>query len=777
MTDTPAALDFLERWLPGGPWVLTAISPDRKRIDTATFTTKAAAKKWLTKHNGKLNIYFHVNPCTRELTKKAEREDVAALAWLHVDIDPRVGEDIEEERARALRLLQEPPQGVPRPTVIIFSGGGYQGFWKLEDPLPIDGDLERAEDAKRYNLQLELLFGADNCHNVDRIMRLPGTINIPDAKKLRKGRTKTLATLEEFNDNTYPLSMFTPAAPVQAAGGSTFGPATTIQVSGNMPRLDSVDELSQWDVPDRVKVIIVQGRHPDEGPKEGDDSRSAWLFDAVCNLVRCDVPDEVIYSVITDPDFGISASVLEASNTEKYALKQIASAKEFAIDPKLAELNDRFAVIASIGGKCRVVEEIVDPALQRSTLAIQGFLDFRHRYMNEQVDLGTDSKGNPRSQPLGDWWLKHPKRRQYERIVFSPARDVPGAYNLWKGFACDARPGNCSMLLEHIKQILCGGVDEYYNYLMDWMARLVQRPDSPGQVAVVLRGDLGTGKGFFVSHLGSLFGRHYLQISDPKHLVGSFNAHLRDCLLLFGDEAFYAGDKKHESVLKTLITEDLLTIEAKGIDAETAANLTHIILASNNRWVVPAGASERRFFVLDVGDHHKQDSHYFGMIAKQMREGGREALLHNLLTRDISSFEVRSVPKTAALNEQKVLSMAPEEEWWYSKLQDGILLPQSMNGVWPENILKGELLDDFITRMREYNVARRGNPTSLGQFLKRVCPKIRSWQGRRGGQRPYFYAVPPLEKCRAAWQKSFGEVVWTEVEQREEELPTNEDPF
>jgi hypothetical protein len=775
VTDTPVALDFLERWLPGGPWVLTAISTDRKKLHTATFTKRGPAGQWVHELNGKLNIYFHVNPCLRPLTKKAQREDIAALAWLHVDIDPRVGEDIEEERARALRLLQEPPQGVPKPTVIIFSGGGYQGFWKLTEPLPIDGEEEKYEDAKRYNQQLEVLFGADNCHNVDRIMRLPGTLNIPDKKKLAKGRTKTLATLVEFNDNAYPLSDFTPAAPVQTIGDPTFGP-TVAPISGNVPRLGSVDELSQWDVPDRVKVIIVQGSHPDEGPKEGDNSRSAWLFDVCCNLARCDVPDEVMYSVITDPDFGISASVLEASNSEKYALKQIGSAKEFAVDPQLAEMNERYAVIANYGGKCRVVEEIVDVSLNRSSLTVQAFSDFRNRYMNKHVDIGTDSKGNPRTVPQGDWWLKQPKRRQYDRIVFSPAREIPGAYNLWKGFACDARPGDCSLFLKHIHQVICGGVDEYYDYLMGWMARLMQKPDSPGQVAVVLRGDIGTGKGFFVNQLGSLLGRHYLQISDPKHLVGSFNAHLRDCLLLFGDEAFYAGDKKHESVLKTLITEDLLTIEKKGIDAETAANLTHIILASNSRWVVPAGASERRFLVLDVASDHQQDSRYFGAIAKQMREGGREALLHLLLTHDISDYEVRSVPKTAALDEQKVLSMAPEEEWWYSKLQDGILLPSADDGGWPENVLKTELLDDFVERMREYNVARRGNPTVLGQFLRRICPGIRSWQGRRGGQRPYFFAIPALDKSRVQWEKRFGSVVWAVVEQREEELP-EVDPF
>ncbi len=75
-------------------------------------------------------------------------------------------------------------------------------------------------------------------------------------------------------------------------------------------------------------MILVQGRHPDE-PKEGDGSRSAWLFDAVCGLVRCEVPDDVIFSILTDPDFGVSKSVLDKGRRAlDYARRQIERAHE-----------------------------------------------------------------------------------------------------------------------------------------------------------------------------------------------------------------------------------------------------------------------------------------------------------------------------------------------------------------------------------------------------------------------------------------------------------------
>src|SRR5690606_31271992 len=157
------------------------------------------------------------------------------------------------------------------------------------------------------------------------------------------------------------------------------------------------------------------------------------------------------------------------------------------------------------------------------------------------------------------------------------------------------------------------------------------------------------------------------------HLVGNFNAHLRDTVLLFGDEAFYAGDKKHESILKTLVTEENIVIEGKGVDAEAAPNYKHLILASNEDWVVPAGLDERRFFVIEMSDGHKQDHAYFAKIQADLDGGGYENLLHFLRTYDLSDFEVRRVPNTKALRSQKAESLQGFERYLYELLWSGEL--------------------------------------------------------------------------------------------------------
>lgn len=764
VSDSKTSIRFLQAFAPDGGWVLTAIIPDGGKTFTDTFGpgNEEACLRWIDSHQGIKNIYFMVNPATHALQSKAAKTDVREMAWLHVDVDPRVGEDRDTERARIYKKLGD---FKPEPTLIIDSGGGFQAFWKLETPVPVNGEEKRCEELEAYNQQLELLLGGDHCFNLDRIMRLPGTINVPDAKKRKKGRVAALAKAMVWKPTRiYELNSFTAAPRVQTGDEGFTGGGARVKISGNLPRIGDVSELP---VTDKVRAIIVQGSDPDEPTKWS--SRSEVLFWVICELVRANVDDDTIASVIMDPDFGISASVLDKPRPEKYAARQIQRGREEAIEPWLRKLNEKHAVIADIGGKCRVISEVMDPALGRPRLSRQSFEDFRNRYRNIGIQIGINEKGNPICKQAGSWWLDHKARRQYETIVFAPGKEAEDSYNLWRGFSCEAVPGDCSLFLTHMHDIICGGNVDHFNYLIRWMASAVQSPDRPGEVAIVLRGKQGTGKGMFVKAFGSLFGRHFLQVSDPKHLVGSFNSHLRDCVVLFGDEAFYAGDKKHEAVLKMLVTEEHITFEAKGVDAEMGPNYTHLLLSSNSDWVVPAGAEERRFFALDVAEDHMQDKRYFAALRSELEGGGRSALLHNLMTYDLSGFEVRTAPKTAALRDQKEFSFTLEQQWFHERLTDGTLLKDQ--DLWNGSILVDRLYEDFCEFAKATGVMRRLSRTALGRFLHKLLgstwpEKYQEWadvwvydetgQQVKKRMRPYFYRFPDVELCRKRFDENCG---------------------
>jgi hypothetical protein len=210
---------------------------------------------------------------------------------------------------------------------------------------------------------------------------------------------------------------------------------------------------------DRVKIIIAQGRHPDETKPE-DNSRSAWLFDAVCNLVRQDVPDDTIFSLLTDKAWAISESILDkGGNADKYAIRQIERAKEEVISPELRFLNESHFVIENDGGRCRVAEWVPSEGDGREQLTTQSFDDFRNRYMHIQVPVGTTSKGAPITKPLGEYWLRNPRRRQFRGLVFRPGKErvINGFLNLWRGFGVEPAQGDWSLMQKHIQSVLAAG--------------------------------------------------------------------------------------------------------------------------------------------------------------------------------------------------------------------------------------------------------------------------------------------------------------------------------
>jgi hypothetical protein len=196
----------------------------------------------------------------------------------------------------------------------VFSGGGYQAFWKLREPSTA---LTRVE---RVNLEIARRLGGDNCHNIDRIMRLPGTINVPNAKKRNAGRVPTLAYVIEAETDwprLYTLDDFddpTPGAPAQLAptasgaiGPMGFEQLLPIVVSDALRTLielgDDVDRL----------MGTAQARFP---------SRSEAVWSVARELAHAGCAVEQIAGVLLNPAYGISASILEKRKPIDYALRQ-----------------------------------------------------------------------------------------------------------------------------------------------------------------------------------------------------------------------------------------------------------------------------------------------------------------------------------------------------------------------------------------------------------------------------------------------------------------------
>lgn len=325
--DADAAVEFLEAWRPGGPWVLTAIevdgAPDAP-IPTHTLTTADAVRRWIHDHSGgRWNLYFTPNVTRGPVRKKPKKADMAEAVALFCDVDPRAGEPLDPERARIARMFDDWEKGgiklpFPRPTVTIDSGGGFQGFFMLREPVALGSD-DVVADVEARAIGIKVAVEGDGVQNVDRVMRLPGTVNWPNEKKRRAGRVPRLARVVEAHwDRRYDLEDF--PAPKAAAGGAataTSGPDRSFAAAADV-------DVEALGLPDRVKALIVNGEDPDQPGRWAD--RSDLVFHVLCEMVRADKPEEVMKAVILDPDLAISAHVREQPNPDRYADRQIARA-------------------------------------------------------------------------------------------------------------------------------------------------------------------------------------------------------------------------------------------------------------------------------------------------------------------------------------------------------------------------------------------------------------------------------------------------------------------
>jgi hypothetical protein len=398
-----------------------------------------------------------------------------------------------------------------------------------------------------------------------------------------------------------------------------------------------------------------------------------------------------------------------------------------AADPVTAvidELNARYMVVNE-NGKAMVYEPGYDPILCRNRFDRISFEDFQRLYLNRLVQVSIDEKGNPQFKTYAQVWLRHRRRRQYiGGVRFDPsgATPEPDVLNLWKGFTVSPKAGDWALMRSHVFSIICDSDPVRFDYLMGWMARLVQRPAEQGEVAVVMKGGEGTGKGTLAKALLKIVGQHGLAISNAKHLVGNFNGHLRDAILLFADEAFFAGDKVHIGALKSIITEPYLTVEAKFQNAVQTPNFLHVIMASNEEWVVPAALDARRFFVLEVAEAAKSNHAYFADIWTQMEGGGYAAMLHDLLAYDLTTFNVRAVPVTEGLHRQRERSLGTTEAWWKDCLERGYVFKSKLGledffAKWMVEV-STELLfasySDFADKRHERHPLSR---ETLGRFM------------------------------------------------------------
>jgi hypothetical protein len=432
----------------------------------------------------------------------------------------------------------------------------------------------------------------------------------------------------------------------------------------------------------------------------------------------------------------------------------------------LTMLNEKYCVVQD-GSKVRVhsFERHEHRGHVRLVSTFLPFIEFTNLLMNIPVKVKDKITG------AGSFWLHHLERRQYKGIVFQPgsAGVIDGKLNLWRGFGVEPVQGDWSKMRKHMLDVMASGNREHFEYIMCWLAWAVQNPDRQAEVALVFKGKRGVGKGTLGNAMLRIFGQHGVHISSTDHLTGHFNNHLRDACLLFADEAYFPGNKNAEGSLKRLITEPTLFIEGKGRDGISVTNMLHVIIASNEDWVVPAGERERRYVMLDVPDTHIQEAKWFEPIHAELEGGGYGAMLFDLLHHDLGDWHPRRIPANCGLLDQQERSLHPLDAWWMELLQSGRLWgcapghPERAVCTAYDAEVGVAFNSRIVKRLGLFDQARALVPqlrqhttdTELGRHLTaQGCCNSKKVMRRQG------WTFPALLECRAKWDARFPGTKW-----------------
>jgi hypothetical protein len=139
------------------------------------------------------------------------------------------------------------------------------------------------------------------------------------------------------------------------------------------------------------------------------------------------------------------------------------------------------------------------------------------------------------------------------------------------------------------------------------------------------------------------------------------------------------------------------------------------------------------------------------------------AALHYYLKHyDIQDVNLRTVPQTGALMEQKLASLDDGGKWLYAVLQRGHF---GQTPMW----LKVQPCDSIRASFAEFYGLKHlisANDSRIGRALSEILPEVKKERPRLKSSVPQrCYVFPPLDDCRRAFELYLGgKIDWPEPE-------------
>jgi len=255
------------------------------------------------------------------------------------------------------------------------------------------------------------------------------------------------------------------------------------------------------------------------------------------------------------------------------------------------------------------------------------------------------------------------------------------AYNIFKGIqATKTAVIDIELIdkfLKHMKTVICNDVEKSYHFFISWMRWITIYPHIKSKVLVFLFSPEGYGKSTIASFLSKyIFGDTASHISPGLDAItGPFNKHLLGKLFCQIEELPTTSELFHKQfdIMKTLITDDKMYCNAKGVDAHKVNNYMNFMACSNNKYSLRMPNTDTRYFVLEIKNKMNQD--YWNKYYSDFQNQKFADMLYSyfLKTNDDDYVSFRGRPKIpmTELKEQLIDFSLPSYDRFYKDIMEG----------------------------------------------------------------------------------------------------------
>lgn len=196
---------------------------------------------------------------------------------------------------------------------------------------------------------------------------------------------------------------------------------------------------------------------------------------------------------------------------------------------------------------------------------------------------------------------------------------------------------------------LCNGNNEYFNFFIKFIAHMIQKPNEKMPICFILKGNQGTGKNVFLDCIGNIINKdYYITSSNPKDFFGDYAEGFYRKLLVNMNEVEQKDTFDFEGKIKSFITEDTITLNAKFLRQTKIRNIARVIITTNKPNPIPVDikSKDRRYVIYQTTDKYldkKYNTKFWINLINHFKSSEFIACLYDYLNNiNIDNYDFRT---------------------------------------------------------------------------------------------------------------------------------------